>query len=322
MRTLEVSGSEDGSRLDRFAGRYLPKASPSFLQKMIRKKNIVVNGSRAEGGMRLKEGDVVTIYFSDETIEKFRSDATERAVRIPLSICYEDSHILAADKPRGMLTQGDRSGTPSLTDAVHGYLIDRGETGSQDLMAFRPSPAGRLDRNTGGLVLFGKDLPGQRALAESIRTGRLKREYLALVHGQIDAEFEDRSFLIRDEKDNRSLVLREEAPGAVLAHTGFRPVYQRDGMTLLQVRLYTGKTHQIRAVLSKRGYPIVGDPKYGNPDRDRRVLAGSGRKMQCLHAFRVTFGEEEGVLSDLSGKEIRSGRPDWVKQLLPDYPWQ
>ena len=285
MRELIIQSEDAGSRLDRYLKRFLIRAPQGFVYKMLRKKNIVRNGRRAEGGEILSAGDVITLYLSDETIASFTSTAAEHVSDKKIRILYEDADILAADKPAGLLVQRDKTGQDALTDLVTGYLMRSGAVTDESLLHFRPSPAGRLDRNTSGVVLFGKTLSGQQKLAEAMRDRTLTKRYLALVAGRPEECAMDRAYLVKDAATNRVTVYESPRPGAEEIRTGIRVLESRGGYALTELMLYTGKPHQLRARLAGLGHPIAGDRKYGKQK--------DGFRQMHLHCFSVTADTEE-----------------------------
>ncbi len=295
MKELLIGPEDAGSRLDRYLRRFLINAPQGFIYKMLRKKNIVRNGRRADGSEKLEAGDRITLFLSEETIGGFQSKAAEHISDRSVRVLYEDDLILAADKPGGLLVQRDRTGDDSLTDRVTGYLLRKGSITEESLRHFRPSPAGRLDRNTTGIVLFGKTLRGQQILAQAMRERKLDKEYLALVHGHIEDIPEDRAWLIKDRMLNKVTVLHAPAESAEEIRTSIRTMDRSGEWSLLALRLLTGKTHQLRARLADLGCPIAGDGKYGGADRFRKLH---------LHCFRVRA--DGGELHF----DIRAGLPD------------
>ena len=313
MRTITAGREDQGTRLDGYLRRYLPKAPDGFLYKMLRKKNIVLNGKRAAGSERLSEGDTVTLFLSDETIGRFSTSAAGKASSAEVSVLYEDPYVLAADKPAGLLTQGSGSGDESLTDRVTGYLLDKGEITEESLMHFRPSPANRLDRNTSGVVLFGKTLSGIQALSESIRGRKIGKVYTALVRGNVTEKTDDTAYLSKIGPENRAVIYDSPQEGAVRIETGIEPVLRGEGCTLLRLRLLTGKPHQLRARLADLGHPVAGDPKYGDPEWNRVLRKAYGLRRQFLHASSVTFPGSGGILPEGT---VRSPLPEDLARVI------
>ena len=324
MRELLVTPSDSGGRLDKYLGKYLDRAPKSFLYRMLRKKNITLNGKRAAGSEQLCDGDRICLYLAEDTIDGFRSEerrgAAERkaeagTAKIP-DVLYEDGDVVFFAKPAGLLTQSDRSGDLSLADLLLSYLAGSGHGSFGN---FRPSPAHRLDRNTSGVVMCGKTLRGQQALSEAIRERTVRKFYLAAVYGCVKSGGRREISFRKDSASNR-VVLTDE-PGAERMITSYEAVCVSDGgetvipVSLLSVELITGKPHQIRAHLAALGHPVLGDPKYGDPIVNRS-MKGIGIRRQMLHAFRVTFPGDLPGLPGLSGLTVTAPLPDDMKHAL------
>ncbi len=292
-----------GIRLDKYLNKLLPAAGSSFLYKMLRKKNIVLNGKKAAGNEILKEGDSIRIFFSDETFEKMsrrdegggdkRLEQAKKAFRElgGIEILYENEDLLFVSKPAGILSQSDAGGDLSLNDWLVGYvLMQRGEADPAQL----PSVMNRLDRNTSGIVMCGLNYRGNRYLADMIGSGRLKKLYLALAEGRIEKAGELKGYLKKDAASNK-VSISDAGDGSGI-HTKFTPLEQLDGYTLLEVELISGKSHQIRAHLASEGHPLAGDIKYGGHPY-------KGRSTQQLHAYKLVF-PETGAGDDMSGRVI------------------
>lgn len=312
MKEIQIRKENAGGRLDKILLRFLDKAPKSFVYKMLRKKNILLNGARARGNEILQEGDCITLYLADATVEKFQEgkirDAKGAGERDRASklIVYEDDRILALNKPAGMLSQRADASDLSLNDLLNAYLEDRTDP------LFRPGIANRLDRNTTGLVLAGKDLKSSRELNEGIRERRISKKYLCIVSGILREEALLDGYLVKNEADNTVRILPEmpdNETDAARILTGYRPVAGNGGVTLLEVDLITGKSHQIRAHLASIGHPIVGDSKYGERSINNDFRDRFGIRRQLLHAYRVAFcGMTEG-LSYLNGRVITAPLP-------------
>ncbi len=369
MRALQIGENEQGQRLDKLLHKYLKEANSSFLYRMLRKKNIVLNEKKATGKEILAAGDEVKIYFSEETFLKMRGepapslDSSEAFSSVPRKKCgasgeeerllykksgfdsdwiiYEDHHLLIVNKPAGILSQKeDRTGV-SMNELCLSYLAENGAWDQKQGETFTPSIANRLDRNTSGLLLFGKTLPALQSLARLLKSRELKKEYLTLVSGELqDGEFTGQ--LQKNIRTNRvrvrsveagKLIRRESLEGvrrgknaedrassaAIVTAWRTLSVGERKGgkASLLLVGLLTGKTHQIRAHLSAMKHPILGDPKYGSRKQNEE-LKKIGIKRQMLHAYRLTFPElsENEILAPLSGATFLAPLPKDMEQCM------
>ncbi len=317
MKKLIITETTQNQRLDKYLRRYLPGAGTGFLYRMLREKKIKVNDKKADGSTLLKSGDVVTVYFSEETLAKFmQSDRAEptlslsekAAADFQSRILYEDANVLILNKPAGMLSQKSRPEDVSACEMLVAYLFSSAQISEKDLKEYRPSAVNRLDRNTSGLLVCAKNLAAARELSERFRGRSIQKEYLALVHGRMQEERAETAWLAKEEKENRVRILNAAAENAVRIKTIYTPLAQLGNCTKMKVRLLTGKTHQIRAHLQALGFPIAGDPKYGDPEADRQLF-GQKRLRQFLHAFQLTFPEMRAPLENLSGRVFRADLP-------------
>lgn len=378
MREINVSTNEAGQRLDKLLRKYLKNANTSFIYKMLRKKNIVLNDKKAEGKEILNLGDSVKMYFSEETFatmtgrtgqyagsaetnreagknataqttsagksnaQTHRSgssagtnsaqirrgassvSASERGDQRAFDIdgfrkhiVYEDENLLVLNKPAGWLSQSDASGLPSVNERCLQYLMATGALTEAQLQTFKPGIANRLDRNTSGLILFGKTLPALQALAGLLRDRTMEKYYLAIVCGDIDHAQRIDGYLAKDERTNRVEIRPQPFPDAAEIHTAYEPLKRSTDYTVLKVHLITGKTHQIRAHLRAIGHPIIGDPKYGRKDANAYYRTHGGVTSQLLHAWELHFPENlDGPLRNLAGQTITADPPKEFRPFL------
>lgn len=372
MREINVSTNEAGQRLDKLLRKYLKNATTSFIYKMLRKKNIVLNDKKAEGKEILSLGDSVKMYFSEETFatmtgrpgQNSESADTNRTAAANASakrafpasdqtssagksnaqtyrngssrntserrekrafdvegfrkhIVYEDENLLVLNKPSGWLSQSDASGLPSVNERCLQYLMATGALTEAQLQTFRPGIANRLDRNTSGLILFGKTLPTLQALATLLRDRTMEKYYLAIVYGDIDHAQRIDGYLAKDERTNRVEIRPQPFPDAVEIHTAYEPLKRSAKYTVLKVHLITGKTHQIRAHLRAIGHPIIGDPKYGRKDANAYYRTHGGVQSQLLHAWELHFPEKlDSPLQNLAGQTITAEPPKDFRPFL------
>lgn len=316
MRMLTVSENEAGQRLDKLLTKYLNLAGKGFIYKMMRKKNITLNGKKCDGSEHLTEGDEVKLFLSDETIDKFSEVKIQKVQKKKLDIVYEDEHILLINKPSGMLSQKAKDTDESLVEYLIDYLLDTGKLKKDDLTCFRPSVCNRLDRNTSGLVAAGRSLPGLQIMSEIIKDRSLGKYYLCVVRGIVKGEAKIEGWLKKDEKTNHVSVSKEEIAGSQPIKTSYKPLLSGNGYTLLEVKLITGRSHQIRAHLASIGHPIAGDPKYGDLRVNDEVKKKFGVRSQMLHAWRMAMPESiPEPLSYLAGKEFTAPMPTEMKKM-------
>lgn len=318
MKLITVHKQEEGQRLVKLLGAYLKEAPNSFFYKMLRKKNITLNGKKADGTEKLKCGDEIRLFLSDETYEKFagKVQPKEKFPMAKLNIVYEDSNVIFINKPAGMLSQKSVPSDVSLNEYLLGYLEKSGQWKQEESKAFRPSVCNRLDRNTSGMVICGKSMAGLQQMAALLKDRSLHKYYLCLVKGVMTESQHLEGYLLKDENSNQVKIFQKETEGAAHIITEYEPLYTDGEATLLKVTLVTGKSHQIRAHLSSIGHPIIGDPKYG----DRKVNAffreTHGIKNQMLHAWKLTFPELAESLDNLSEKSFEAEPAGLMKQYL------
>lgn len=298
MKEFIIQKNEENQRFDKYLKKLLPNASTSFLYKMMRKKNIVINKKKVEGNEKLKAGDVVSIFLSDETFDKFHVnleelkkeyDALKSLSLKGLNIVFENDEMIVADKPYNMLSQKASGKDLSANEYLLGYMINKGELPFEEFQTFKPSVVNRLDRNTTGLLLFGKTLNALQQLGGEIRERKIEKYYRAVVAGELKEELELKGYLLKDEKTNKVSFHIEQVEGSDYIETGVKPLVSKNGLTLVEIHLITGKTHQIRLHLSTIGHPILGDMKYGDAKINKKYYESHKVNHQLLHAYRLEF---------------------------------
>lgn len=297
MQSIIVDEKEAGQRLDKFLKRYFRNAEPSLLYKMLRKKNIVLNKSKANGNEIINAGDEINSFFSDETFEKFTGCTSgESKANIDLglyqkaysalegiSIVYEDENFAFMSKPVGVVSQTDENNKYSINEWLIGYLLSNNE--NIDFNSFKPSCSNRIDRNTSGLIMGAKSYAGSRFLSDCIKGHKLEKYYLAICHGRLDKGDVLKGYLKKDHNTNK-VKITNSGKDTDFIHTEYDVIAANDNYSLLLVKLITGKSHQIRAHLSSIGHPLVGDVKYsGKIIRVNNVEYN----YQLLHAYKIVF---------------------------------
>lgn len=306
-------------RLNKYLGRYLSDAPQSFIYKMLRKKNITLNNNKAIGTEILQQSDVVKLFISDETIRKFQRQVNNNFKNIPvnLNIAYEDENILVVIKPKGQLSHPNIN-VSSLNDNkdssliynILSYLKHKGEYNSQ---LFTPALANRLDRNTTGLIICGKNLGALQCLNKMIREKQVDKHYLAIVLGKIEKKGTIKSYFKKDSEKNTVKILHEKPQlenGVSEVITNYEPIKTYKNLdsefTYIKLHLVTGKTHQLRAHMAYINHPILGDPKYGSDKHNKWAKNKFKINSQLLHATSIYFKEVFPPLSYLKGKKIIS----------------
>lgn len=315
MQEIKITANEAGQRLDKLLAKYLNEAPKSFLYKMLRKKNIVLNGKKATGNEKLVCGDSVKLFLADETIDKFSKTTIQKA-KGNLDILYEDEDILVINKPVGMLSQKADAKDVSVVEYLTNYLLESGQLTEDNLRSFKPSICNRLDRNTSGLLVCGKSLPGLQNMAEMFRERSMKKFYRCIVAGDVSSSQYIKEYLAKDKRTNTVRISKNEIPDSQPIETEYRPIEKLRQGTLLEVHLITGRTHQIRAHLASVGHPIVGDYKYGNEKINQYYKEKYHVTSQLLHAYRLEMPEMVEGLKQLEGKVFLAPLPKKFEELL------
>ena len=303
MREMTIGKNDAGQRLDRFLSKALPLLPPALAQKYIRIKRVKVNGGRAQRDQRLREGDMLQLYINDEFFDKPSEENMFLTLFKPrLTVVYEDEHILLADKPQGLVVHADETEkVNTLINHIQAYLYQKREWNPRWENAFTPALCNRIDRNTGGIVIAAKDAETLRILNEKIRSRELDKRYLCVTVGRPkQPEGRVECFLLKDEQKKQVSVYHRPVPGGKTAVTDDRVLDTRGELSLLEIGLETGRTHQIRATMADLGCPLLGDGKYGRGDVNRRY----GETRQALYAYKLTFDlpTDAGILNYLRGR--------------------
>lgn len=314
MQERIITTNESGQRLDKYLGKYLKEAPKSFIYKMLRKKNIVLNDKKADGSEKLSEGDRVRFWLSDDTIDKFVSSMVSK-VDHHLDIVYEDSNILIINKRAGVLSQKAKPLDVSLNEEVVSYLMDSGALNADALKSFMPSVCNRLDRNTSGLIVAGKSLLGLQQMSAVFKERSLHKYYLTIVEGCLREKKRIQGYLWKDEERNQVYISDTRMKGGDFIETEYEPLKSNGRLTLLNVCLITGRSHQIRAHLSSIGHPLVGDSKYGSAVTNMYMFDKYHLKYQLLHAHRLELPEFTGKMENLSGKTFEAPLPEMFKRI-------
>lgn len=315
MKELRIGQNDAGQRLDRFVGKAVPLLPDSLLQKYIRLKRIKCNGKGAKRDTRLAAGDVLQLYINDEFFEKPREENAYLKVGTPrLNIVYEDENILLLDKKPGVLCHS--AGVwdyNTLIANVQAYMAQKGEWRPKEENAFAPALCNRIDRNTGGIVIAAKNGEALRILNEKIRDREIEKYYLCAVQGRPkppSGRLENQLF--KDAKKNQVFVKSRPEPGAKTAVTEYRLLTSKGKLSLVECRLLTGRTHQIRAQMAYAGWPLLGDGKYGS----ERFNKDFGEKGQALYSYRLEFAfpTDAGILNYLRGRQFRVQQVDFAEK--------
>ena len=332
MKKIVVSKNEAGQKLLKLLAKYLDAAPQSFLHKMLRKKNITLNGKKAGGSELLRETDEVCLFLSEETILSFqgqnKKDTTEveskKTAKKPkelsdIRVVYEDEDVLVLNKPVGALSQKAVPEDYSVNEWVIDRLLSQGTLSEEELQTFRPGVCNRLDRNTSGLITAGKSLAGLQTLSALFKDRTVHKDYLCIVQGSVKGASRLNGWLEKDTRTNKVTVeAKKRSEEGAYIETEYTPVVTNGRYTLLRVRLVTGKTHQIRAHLASVGHPLLGDTKYGNQAENKRLRERFGLKHQLLHAAYLEFPQEMPACEALAGKKLSAPVPELFERIAKE----
>ena len=305
MREFTIGKNDAGQRLDRFVAKNLPLLPPALLQKYIRLKRIKVNGKGSKRDVRLETADILQLYINDEFFDKPNEENLFLTVFKPqLNIVYEDENLLLVDKRPGMSVHADETEkVNTLINHIQAYLYQKREWNPKWENAFAPALCNRIDRNTGGIVIAAKNAETLRIINEKIRAHELEKSYLCITVGRPkQPEGKIEGFLLKNEAKKEVRFFHKPVPGGKTAVTLYRTLESRGGLSLVECRLLTGRTHQIRVSMSEIGCPLLGDGKYGKGDVNRRYH----ETRQALYSYKLRFDfpTDAGLLNYLKGQEF------------------
>ena len=304
MEEFEFQNTGSPERIDKFLTSFLPDLSRSHIQKLVKDGYVTVNGNTVKPNYKVGTDESVQTKIPEpETLPEIVPED------LPLDILYEDADIILINKPVGMLSQKAARSDESLVEHLISYLIQSHALTEEDLRTFRPSICNRLDRNTSGIVAAGKSMAGLQSLSQMFHDRTIGKYYLCLTAGIIEKPSRVEGWLFKDERTNKVEILFQERPGSARIITEYRPIKSHDGVTLLEVHLITGKTHQIRAHLASVGHPLIGDHKYGASQINREYEQKYHLQSQLLHAARLQFPVCTQTLCSVSKKEFTAPLP-------------
>lgn len=319
LKEFLISKNDEGQRLDRFIGKAIPLLPSSLTQKYIRLKRIKVNGKGSKKDYKLIEGDRVQCYINDEFFGKPVEKNAYLAVSRPkLNIVYEDSHILLLNKPEGMLCHSTGAwNANTLVAHVQAYLRGEGEWVAEDENSFVPALCNRIDRNTQGIVIAAKTAGALRVINDKIKKREIDKFYLCIVHGlPRPAEGTLTNYIFKDSVKNQVFIRKAPEKGTKIAVTKYKTLKSKNGLSLVECELITGRTHQIRAQLAAAGYPLLGDSKYGRESKNRSF--GESSQALCSYRLKFSFRTDAGELNYLNGREFSLENIGFVRKYFDE----
>ena len=302
--TVTVSKNDAGQRLDKFLTKTYRNLPTALLHKAIRKKDIRLNGKRCEASARLNEGDEIYLFLPDDALEIAPPTYEFMHASKQLDVVYEDANVMLLNKKAGLLVHpDDREFADTLIFRVQRYLYEKGEYDPADEQSFAPALVNRIDRNTSGIVIAAKTAAALRILNDKLKNREIQKYYLCIVHGKMPKREDTlEAYLEKNEAQNRVYISDTQKQGARTIRTRYRVLGEKNGFSLLEIHLLTGRTHQIRAHLASIGHPLLGDGKYGT----NALNKGTGFNKQALCSYRLQFdfADHAGELQYLNGKEF------------------
>ncbi len=304
MKSFVIGENEANQRLDKFLTKSLPALPQSLMYKYIRTKRIKVNSKRAAISTRLAAGDKVDLYINDEFFEKREERYDFLRASKNLDIIYEDENIILLNKKVGLLSHpDDKEYADTLITRVKRYLYEKSEYDPDKESSFTPALVNRIDRNTAGIVIAAKTAEALRILNQKMKDRELHKYYLCVIHGKPQKSSGIlEGYLVKDEKNNIVTVYKNQREGAKTIRTKYRVLESKNGLSLVEIELLTGRTHQIRAHFASIGHPLLGDGKYGRNELNKK----SGLKKQCLCSYKLEFdfSTDAGALEYLNGRSF------------------
>lgn len=316
MKEFKITKNDAGLRLDKFIVKVCPTLPSSLMFKYIRTKRIKVNGKRGEISTRLNAGDTVSAYINDEFFAEVEPKYSFLSAPSNIEVVYEDENILLVDKKQGLLVHPDKNEyTNTLIDRIQHYLYKKGEYDPKNENSFAPALANRIDRNTGGIVIAAKNAEALRILCDKIKYREMDKRYLAVVHGIPNKKSDTlEGFLEKNESKNQVYLKNSKTAEAKTIKTKYRVLQSKNNLSLLEIELLTGRTHQIRAHMASIGHPLLGEGKYNKSTKDRKM--GFDKQTLYSYSLKFDFKTDAGILNYLNGKRFTVKKVWFAEELF------
>lgn len=316
MKEFKITKNDAGLRLDKFIVKVCPTLPSSLMFKYIRTKRIKVNGKRGEISTRLNAGDTVSAYINDEFFAEAEPKYSFLSAPSNIEVVYEDENILLVDKKQGLLVHPDKNEyTNTLIDRIQHYLYKKGEYDPKNENSFAPALANRIDRNTGGIVIAAKNAEALRILCDKIKYREMDKRYLAVVHGIPNKKSDTlEGFLEKNESKNQVYLKNSKTAEAKTIKTKYRVLQSKNNLSLLEIELLTGRTHQIRAHMASIGHPLLGEGKYNKSAKDRKM--GFDKQALYSYSLKFDFKTDAGILNYLNGKRFTVKKVWFAEELF------
>jgi len=288
LKIINIEKNDAGQRIDKFLTKILPDLPESLLNKYIRKKEIKINNKSCKNFTKINQGDVLKLYIKNEFFENF-NNKNYNFLKAPnkLNIIYEDENILLVDKKPGLLVHSDEKyHFDNLIYRIQNYLYKKQEYLPEKENSFTPALVNRIDRNTSGIVIAAKNFESLKILNKKLKDREIRKFYLCIIHGYIKKKTGILTgYLNKNEEKNKVYINFKPDNNSKIIKTKYKILAEKNNLSLVEVELLTGRTHQIRAHFAAINHPILGDKKYGNNFLNKNFKF----KYRALSSYKLIF---------------------------------